>query len=933
MRLRPILPIAVSLAVALALGARVPGASLASPSNQSLREYRDPVTGERIRPERTAPTFEADPGVVRDGNPMGPQHDQGPVGWRSGTYPERTLDELRAHNNRMMMPVTLLPTSQSYDRGEIAVIEDDGTILVPEAGGMVSLDPAALSRRFLELHDDEYDYVNTFMASNITNLTLGPGAFAYELNVRNEVQGLGLSIYDFSSDFGSNGVLKSFLNMNRLAAYPGNPNTTFLGTNSTLDVLGQEAGHRFAAFIAFDDAGTPSNGLLGRSNAHWSFFHNSLASDMEGNRIRDNQNGTFTTVESTNGFSYLDEYLFGLRDSSQVDTLWYVQSPTAFNPAGTWVPGSSPTVGVSFSGTRRAVSIQQIVAANGLRVPTPATSQKTFRMAWVLVVRNGEAPTAADLAKLESFRAAWGPYFNAHVEGLASFDNTLNSVAGSVVIEHTPLKDTESGAPRPIQAQMYVRQRSLLIGFDTASPRLHWRANGGGWNDIVLAPAGGDTYAGSIPAQPSGTTVDYWLSAASDSAGIDGELPATAPAQPFSYRVGPDVTAPVLAHVPPPDPSYTQLPLSVQVTAADNLGLDSVAVSWRVNSAPEQTTVLPATDDGTFTFSIGAGAEFGDVVTYRFSAVDRAAGKNRALLPSGTAPFALLVGSNVAESFEGGEGGFAHSALTANFFDQWHRSDTRNATPGGAWAWKSGATGPGPYGASLHGALVSAPMPVGPNGTLRFKHWFDMESSDTPGQAYDGGRVQISLDGGSSWSTITPLGGYPYAILSNPDSPFPAGTGVWSGSSGGFVDATFNLAAYTGQTVKVRWVHGSDSFVGGEGWYVDEVTLQSDGGEPVDVPVAPVSFALGTPSPNPTRGGRTTIAYALPQAASVRLALYDARGRLVRSLLEGERPAGASFVDWDGRDTAGRDAAAGLYFVRFEARGLGVKTSRLVVVR
>ena len=121
MRLRPTLPIAVSLAVALALVARVPGPSQASPSNQSLREYRDPVTGERIRPARTAPTFEADPAIVRDGTPLRPQHDQGPVSWRSGTYPERTLDELRAHNQRLMTPVALLPTSQSYDRGEIAV--------------------------------------------------------------------------------------------------------------------------------------------------------------------------------------------------------------------------------------------------------------------------------------------------------------------------------------------------------------------------------------------------------------------------------------------------------------------------------------------------------------------------------------------------------------------------------------------------------------------------------------------------------------------------------------------------------------------------------------------------------------------------------------------------------------------------------------------
>lgn len=930
--MRPRLLPLLSLVFALALVARVPGASHAVSSDRSLREYRDPKTGAAIRPARQAPTFEADPGIVRDGSPYRPQHDQGPLSWRSGTYPERTLDELREHNARDWSQVTVLPTTQSYDRGEIAVIEDDGTILAPE-GAYVKIDPASLGQRFLELHDDEYDYINVFAASNMTNLTLGAGAFAYELNVRNEVEGLGLSIYDFSADFGSNGVLKSFLNMNRLSLYPANPDQTFLGTNSTMDVMGQEAGHRFAAFIAFDDAGTVSNGLLGRSNAHWSFFHNSLASDMEGNQIRDNQNGTFTTVAATSGFDYLDEYLFGLRDSSQVDTLWYVANPSSFSPAGTYTRGSAPQIGVTFAGTRRAVSVQQIVAANGLRVPTPATSQKTFKMAWVLLTKNGEAPTAADLAKIETFRSAWSSYFSTHTEGLGAMDNTVNSVAGTVAIEHVKLKDTENLGPRPVTAQMYIRQRSLLIGFDASSPRLHWRANGGAWNVVVLSSGGGNTWTGAIPAQPSGTIVDYYLSAASDSAGIDAELPAGAPGQVFTYRAGVDVTAPVLAHVAPPDPAYTQLPLDVQVTASDNLDLDSVSVTWRVNSDPEQVSILPATGDGPYSFAIGAGAGFGDVITYRFGAVDKAAGRNRSVLPTTTAPFALLVGSNVAESFEGGGGGYAHSSLSVNFIDQWHRSDVRNATPGGEWAWKCGSTSPGPYGASLHAALVSGPLPVGPNGTLRFKHFFDMESSDTPGQAFDGGQVQLSLDGGSSWQVITPLGGYPYVILQNPDSPFPISAPVWSGQSGDFVTATFNLSAYAGQTVKVRWIMGTDSFVGGEGWYVDDVTLQSDGGEPTDVPVQPVAFALGAPSPNPVKNGRTTMSFALPQAASVHLALYDARGRLVRTLMSGPRPAGKGFSDWDGRDESGHMAAAGLYFVRFEAQGLGVKTSRLVVVR
>jgi hypothetical protein len=215
---------------------------------------------------------------------------------------------------------------------------------------------------------------------------------------------------------------------------------------------------------------------------------------------------------------------------------------------------------------------------------------------------------------------------------------------------------------------------------------------------------------------------------------------------------------------------------------------------------------------------------------------------------------------------------------------------------------------------------------------LEFKHWFDLESSETAGQAYDGVRVERSDDDGASWNPITPIGGYSHTIITNPDSPFPVGSGVWSGQSGGFVTATFDLSTGGLQNIRLRWVLGSDSFVGGEGWYVDYVTMTYTGGQPVAVPLAPASFALAAPTPNPSRRGGTTLAFALPSAAVTRLALYDVRGRLVRTLVDGPRPAGPAFVDWDGRDESGRAATAGIYFARLDATGLGVRTTRLVVL-
>jgi flagellar hook assembly protein FlgD len=47
----------------------------------------------------------------------------------------------------------------------------------------------------------------------------------------------------------------------------------------------------------------------------------------------------------------------------------------------------------------------------------------------------------------------------------------------------------------------------------------------------------------------------------------------------------------------------------------------------------------------------------------------------------------------------------------------------------------------------------------------------------------------------------------------------------------------------------------------------------------------------------------------------VRAEVFDARGRLVRTIFRGVLEAGARTLSWDGRDAAGRAAAPGEYFV------------------
>jgi hypothetical protein len=82
-------------------------------------------------------------------------------------------------------------------------------------------------------------------------------------------------------------------------------------------------------------------------------------------------------------------------------------------------------------------------------------------------------------------------------------------------------------------------------------------------------------------------------------------------------------------------------------------------------------------------------------------------------------------------------------------------------------------------------------------------------------------------------------------------------------------------------------------------------------------------------SPNPMLG-MTTIRYRGARASHARLAIYDATGRVVRRLHDGELPEGLITWEWDRRDDVGRRVARGVYFAKMEAAG--TRASRRVVV-
>jgi hypothetical protein len=283
---------------------------------------------------------------------------------------------------------------------------DGGSAAVGERFAQQSqVDLVAVARKFYRVHDDSYDQLVLWSDAPVIT-----DAFAYETTVKNEVRGLGIDTYDLAGDFGSGGRLRSVVVMDWLGKYPDDPAQKFLGENNTLSLIGQESGHRWLAFMEFRDrTGQRSDALLGRDLAHWSFFLDSDGSVMEGNDIQDLGGGSFRTVGAVQRYSPLDQYAMGLIAEGAVPPFFYVESPT--NISGNRTPESAPEVGVTFSGTRRDVLIQDIVAIHGPRVPSASESAREHRQAFVYLVSAGKTADSGQVGKVDRIRRAWETFF------------------------------------------------------------------------------------------------------------------------------------------------------------------------------------------------------------------------------------------------------------------------------------------------------------------------------------------------------------------------------------------------------------------------------------------------------------------------------------------------------------------------------------------
>jgi len=327
------------------------------------------------------------------------------------------------------------------------------------------VDILRLAQKFYVTHPDSFDQL--LLLSNFDYIPLP--VIARFTFVRNDVRGIGFDnivapeLFDFSAFFGSRGRLQGFLEMNRLSLWPEDPSQRTSFGLSFLTTEGQEAAHRWLAFVYFDDNGIPSDLLLGRSLAHWSFFHDTDASVMEGNDWRDNGDGSFTSVWIDDNYSMLDEYLMGLRAPEEVAPFFFIANPDqSFNCFGR--PGDcNPQLNVTVRGTQRWVTLNQVIQAEGPRIPPRDGAPKDFRQAYILLTLRGVAPTPQEIAKVERFRQAWEVWFAGRTDGRGTMQTQLHAERPVAAVEGAVVDSRDGSILKNFQARLLEKNYRQFV--------------------------------------------------------------------------------------------------------------------------------------------------------------------------------------------------------------------------------------------------------------------------------------------------------------------------------------------------------------------------------------------------------------------------------------------------------------------------------------
>ena len=193
--------------------------------------------------------------------------------------------------------------------------------------------------------------------------------------------------------------------------------------------IAHEMGHRWSAFVS----AKVGNETIPLGPTHWArglhapvpfpFQRPTEASAMGGGVWQDNFDGTFTQLDDdyyvpATGWSYLDLYLMGLITAAEVPDFFILRN---LAQAGRDAAGRP-----IFKAERTKITIQDVIAAEGPRLPAVDRAQKKFNTGIVVMVERGKTPSKELIERASGIRDAWIDYFAITTGHRASMTAVIN---------------------------------------------------------------------------------------------------------------------------------------------------------------------------------------------------------------------------------------------------------------------------------------------------------------------------------------------------------------------------------------------------------------------------------------------------------------------------------------------------------------------------
>ncbi|MBW6513477.1 MAG: T9SS type A sorting domain-containing protein [Candidatus Syntrophosphaera sp.] len=185
--------------------------------------------------------------------------------------------------------------------------------------------------------------------------------------------------------------------------------------------------------------------------------------------------------------------------------------------------------------------------------------------------------------------------------------------------------------------------------------------------------------------------------------------------------------------------------------------------------------------------------------------------------------------------------------------------------------------------------------------------------------------IAVSPDNGNTWSE--PI------IINNVETPefagiipmyvYPADQVIFAGMQGvnkvGKIGIMFYNDFTWGSNVNAPAYHPTPD--GGEVMFMElQIVFPEGNTSNSDTSMPAVSNMLLQNFPNPFNP-ETTIGFDLPQAGKTNLSIYNVKGQLVKTLVDGDLGFGRHSYLWNGTDNGGNSVSSGLYFYRLSSGG------------